>query len=206
MPPEYESKDYWHARFQHETAFEWLVPSAEFVKFLEPLLSNLPPAANILHLGCGTSDLHTILRQRGYRNISNMDYEPLAIQRSREIEKRVFGDVLMNYVVADATNFELKDIKFDLVIDKSTTDAIACGSSSVLSVTKAVRRCLTDNGMWISLSFSPYRYDLEGIPFAVRLISEVPVPKAKPYDPDLFYYCYLLQPLSATRTSGCSRS
>lgn len=205
MPPEYESKEYWHARFERETSFEWLVPSTEFIKFIEPFLSRLPPTANILHLGCGTSDVHSILRQRGYRNITNMDYEPLAIQRSRQIEKRAHGDVVMSYVVADATDFDLGDAKFDLVIDKSTTDAIACGSSPVVSVTKAVRHCLKDDGMWISLSFSSYRYELEGIPFAVQLISKVPVPKAKPYDPDMFYYLYLLRPSSALGASESLR-
>lgn len=210
MPPEYDSKEYWHARFGKETAFEWLVPSAEFVKVLEPLLPDPQTAAppKILHVGCGTSDLHTLLRQRGYRDITNMDYEPLAIQRSREIEERIFGDVEMNYVVADATDFDLgDDVKFDLVIDKSTTDAIACnGSSPVISMTNAIRRCLRDDGMWISLSFSAYRYDCEGavseIPFSIELVSKIPTPKTKPHDPDIFYYCYLLRPLNVEKNGS----
>ncbi|KAM7202213.1 S-adenosyl-L-methionine-dependent methyltransferase [Rhypophila sp. PSN 637] len=197
MPPEYQSKDYWHARFGHETSFEWLVPSADFLQILDPFLARLPTTAKILQLGCGTSDIHCRLRQRGYQHITNMDYEPLAIGRSRDIENRVFGDSVMSYVVADATDFDLGETKFDLVIDKSTADAVACtGSPPVISMSKAVKRCLAEDGIWLSLSFSAYRYDHDGMPFSVQVINKIPTPKMKETDPDIFHYCYLLRPIT----------
>ncbi|KAM7211983.1 hypothetical protein V8F06_012653 [Rhypophila decipiens] len=187
MPPEYQSKDYWHARFGHETSFEWLVPSADFLQILDPFLAQLPTTARILQLGCGTSDIHCLLRQRGYQHITNMDYEPLAIGRSRDIERKMFGDSVMSYVT-----------RFDLVIDKYTADAVACtGSAPVISMTKAVKRCLAEDGMWFSLSFSAYRYDHGGMPFSVQVINKIQTPKVKETDPDIFHYCYLLRPMQS---------
>jgi len=127
--------------------------------------------------------------------VINLDYEPLAIERSRQKEKDLFGDVRMSYVVADATELHPNDMESALVIDKGTADAIACsGGEAVISLAKAVQSCLTEGGRWISLSFSSLRYDLEYMPLEVEVISKIPTPKRKETDPDIYHYCYLLQP------------
>ncbi|CAG9946773.1 unnamed protein product [Clonostachys rosea f. rosea IK726] len=164
MATDYEKQSYWHDRFASETSFEWLVTSKH----------------HILHLGSGTSDLHNHFRSRGLLNVTNLDFEPLAAERGRDLEQNAFGDVRMNYVVADATRLVDEPImigshggaagkeeqivtpaKFDLVVDKSTADAVAF---------------------------------LE-LPFHVEVMAKVPTRKVKPTDPDIYHWCFILRPM-----------
>ncbi|GAW18385.1 hypothetical protein ANO14919_078600 [Xylariales sp. No.14919] len=197
MPADFEKQSYWHDRFASETAFEWLAPSATFVSFLEPYLS-VSGDQRILNLGSGTSDLHVHLREKGSEDVTNVDYEPLALGRGREIEKRLCGDVRTKYAVADVTRLRADlpaPSAFDLVLDKSTVDAVSCGGEAAfLAMARGVRQCLAPGGLWISLSYSAARFDLEELPFDVHVIGKVPTPKAKVTDPDVYYWCYLLRP------------
>lgn len=194
MPSDFESQSYWHDRFTAETAFEWLTDSSTFTQTLEPLLDQLERSARILHLGSGTSDLHNHIRARGFRDVTNVDYEPLALKRGQELELSAFGDIIMRYVVADATQLHL-DEKYDLVIDKSTTDAVACGSEdAVLRMAQGVRKHLAPGGCWVSLSYSTSRFDIEELPFSVDPIATIPIPKQRETDPDIYHWCYLLRP------------
>lgn len=102
MPPDFEKQSYWHERFASETCFEWLVPSSTFMPLIAPYLS-ASASQRILNLGSGTSDLHTHFRARGYHDVTNVDNEPRALERGREIEERVFGNARTHYAVADVT-------------------------------------------------------------------------------------------------------
>lgn len=195
---DFEKKSYWHERFSHEDAFEWLVPSADFLAVIDPLLPKPPESARILQLGFGTSDLHTHLRRRGYEDVTNVDYEPLAVKHGKGCEERVFGDVRMKYVVADVTRLE-EDGVYDLVIDKSTVDAVSCGGGEAFHLmAEGVRRSLKPGGVWISLSLSALRFSAADLPFEVSVIHRFPTPKLKPQDPDIFNFCYLLRPRTAS--------
>ncbi|KAK4442923.1 hypothetical protein QBC34DRAFT_222682 [Podospora aff. communis PSN243] len=192
-PLAFESKAYWHARFSSETSFEWLVPSDVFMSILEPHLQSLTPDSAILQLGFGTSDVHVHLRRRGFTNITNIDYEPLAVKAGEEAEKQAFGDVQTTYLVADALELDLGE-KYALVIDKSTADAVACGGEAALvAMAQGVERHLSEQGLWISLSYSAFRFDDPGLPLEVSLFCKVPTPKQRATDPDVFHYCYALR-------------
>ncbi|KAI0872499.1 S-adenosyl-L-methionine-dependent methyltransferase [Hypoxylon argillaceum] len=194
MAADFEKQSYWHDRFATETAFEWLVPSETFMPFLTPYLY-ATETQRILHLGPGTSDLHTHLRARGHANVTNADYEPLALTRGRALEEAAFGDVRMSYAVADVTKLDADLGTFDLVVDKSTADAVSCGGdAAVLAMARCVRACLAPDGVWVSLSYSATRFELEELPFEVRVVGRILTPKAKVTDPDVFYWCYLLRP------------
>ncbi|KAI8192046.1 Nitrosoguanidine resistance protein SNG1 [Colletotrichum sp. SAR 10_86] len=194
MPADFDKQSYWGERFASEVTFEWLTQSATFMSIVDPYLAKLEDAAPILQLGFGTSDLQNHFRQRGFQNVTNVDFEPRAIDRGRMLEKQVFGDVKMRYQVADVTQLQLPD-KYDLIVDKSTVDAVSCGGiEPFLRMAEGVRRHLTDEGFWISLSYSFCRFDVEGLPFDVEVIAKIPTPKLKPHDPDVFHYCYLLKP------------
>ncbi|KAK3693302.1 S-adenosyl-L-methionine-dependent methyltransferase [Podospora appendiculata] len=194
MAVDFDKQSYWHKRFSTEASFEWLVPSAEFMPLLDPYLAQLPSSAPILHLGIGTSDLHTHIRKRGFENLTNIDYEPLAIDRGCQLEQDAFGNVRMKYLVADATQLDLGSTKYDLVVDKGTADAIACGGDeAVAAMTRGVAECLAEGGVWVSLSYSAWRYEIPGLPFDVDVASRIPLPKARETDPDLYHYCYLLR-------------
>ncbi|KAJ4286621.1 hypothetical protein N0V88_007910 [Collariella sp. IMI 366227] len=189
MPADFENQSYWHDRFMSETSFEWLASSPAFLKVLAPRLQQLPSSARILHLGSGTSDLHNQLRHRGFLDVTNVDYEPLALDRGRELERNEFGNSRMKYCVADVTRLDLKEGAYHLAIDKSTADAIACGGlEAVVSMAKAIHRHLADDGVWVSLSYSSSRFDDARVQslFEVEVVDKVPTPKAKPRngDPD----------------------
>ncbi|KAK4041881.1 S-adenosyl-L-methionine-dependent methyltransferase [Parachaetomium inaequale] len=194
MPAAFEKQSYWHDRFASETSFEWLTSSAAFMDVLTPYLQHIPNSAQILHLGSGTSDLQNHLRRWGFLNVTNIDYEPLALERGQQLESNQFGDVRTKYLVVDATRLELEE-KFQVAIDKSTADAIACGEEdAVSSMAKGIWRCLDDDGFWFSLSYSAWRFEHVQDLFEVEVISKVPTPRQKPTDPDIFHYCYLLRP------------
>lgn len=222
MPADFDKQEYWHDRFAKETRFEWLATSDEFMRILEadtdfskllqrgsalsssPSPSSSPP--RILHIGFGTSDLQNHLRAAGLGNVLNVDYEPLAVEHGRSHEKGRFGDVRMGYAVADATRLDAdlgraaaaaaadtQDQKFDLIIDKSTVDAVSCGGEeALLRMCRAVRRCLAPGGFWISLSYSASRFDIEGLPFRCEVIARIPTMKFRETDPDVFHHCYKL--------------
>ncbi|GFP54171.1 hypothetical protein ACSS6W_001841 [Trichoderma asperelloides] len=202
MPVPFDKQAYWHDRFSTETSFEWLLGSAEFMSIIKPILTSLEPSsARILHIGSGTSDLQNYFRHLGFLDVTNVDYEPLAADRGRELEKQAFGDVKMKYAMADATQLHLSDdsgdqgCKFDLVVDKSTVDAISCGGEDqVLQMASCIEEHLAPGAVWISLSYSASRFDIEGLPFDVQVLAKVPTPKIKATDPDIFHWCYLLRP------------
>lgn len=206
MPADFDKREYWHQRFANEDSFEWLVPSEVFIRILEPHLRNLDPShSRILQLGFGTSDLQNHLRARGFRHVLNVDYEPLAIERGRRLEKQTFGDVQMRYVVADATHLQeqvlgksevdMEGYKYDLVLDKSTVDAVSCGGDEALCrMAHGVRQVLSERGVWISMSYSSGRFDIHGLPFDVEVVARIPTPKSRDTDPDIYHYCYLLRP------------
>ncbi|KAF4997188.1 hypothetical protein FGRMN_4083 [Fusarium graminum] len=195
MVADFEKQSYWHQRFSTEKAFEWLLPSVDFMPLIQPVLGRLDPdAARILHIGFGTSDLQNHFRSRGFRNVLNVDYEPLAVERGQALERQAFGDVQMRYHVQDATQLDLGE-KFDLIIDKSTVDAISCGGETALRrMIAGIKDCLTDGGVWISLSFSEFRFDLDDLPFDVQILDKVLTAKMRPSDPDIYHWCYLLRP------------
>ncbi|KAI1390708.1 uncharacterized protein F4822DRAFT_441991 [Hypoxylon trugodes] len=202
MPADFEKQSYWHERFVSETSFEWLASSEEFMSIIKPYLPALthhhdnPP--KILQLGSGTSDLQNYFRSTGYLDVTNIDYEPLAIERGRQLEEAVFGDVKMKYVVADTTQLGRglsHNQSFDMVVDKSTVDAVSCGGQeALLRMASGVRRNLAEGGAWISLSYSSSRFDVDQLPFDVEVIAKIPTPKLKETDPDVYHHCYLLRP------------
>lgn len=229
MPTDFDKQSYWDDRFTTETSFEWLIPSPLFVSILEPLLPGLDlhPGTStkarikILHIGFGTSDLQTHLRARGFTEVVNIDFSPLAIEHGRALEKRVFGDVVMRYAVMDATRLgesseallednndeedEEEVGKFDLVVDKSTVDAVSCGGEEELvKMAKGVKRVLKrrrrgggrEGGVWISLSYSERRFEVDRVRglFDVEVLERIPTVKRRETDPDVFYWCYLLRP------------
>ncbi|KAL2125594.1 hypothetical protein VTJ04DRAFT_1959 [Mycothermus thermophilus] len=225
MPTDFEKPEYWQNRFAKETSFEWLFPSSTVIEIIAPYLdalvnsgtSSSSPTPRILHLGSGTSDLHNHLRSRGFERVTNVDYAPLALERGREHERARFGDVKMRYCVADVTNLkvELADEEeaagnagagyYDVVLDKCTADAVACGGDDALrAMAKNVSRWLRrgaagreEDGFWISVSYSSSRFEDIRDLFDVEVIHKIPTAKAKPTDPDVFHYCYLLKPKRA---------
>ncbi|KAK4202884.1 hypothetical protein QBC40DRAFT_251581 [Triangularia verruculosa] len=206
MPADFEKVEYWHKRFTTERSFEWLTSSSAFFAILEPLLTPLPPSSTVLHLGSGTSDLHVYFRRHcSQLQTINMDYEPLALERGKEMEMREFGDVKMGYQVQDVTMpFELGPEqmgKVRMVIDKSTVDAVSCGGDeSVIKMAERIHETLDkEEGVWVTLSFSDSRFEMDSKRvqelFDVSVLTKVATgPKRLESDPDIWHWCWLLRP------------
>ncbi|KAF4125389.1 Methyltransferase domain [Geosmithia morbida] len=196
---DYDQQSYWRRRFETETSFEWLMPSDGFMNLMQPHISHLDASSRILHLGFGTSDLQNHFRARGLVDVTNVDYEPLAVERGRDLERQRFGDVRMRYAVGDVTQLGAGNPgeygSYDLVVDKSTSDAVACaGEIPLRRMADAIRGRLAPGGIWIALSFSQDRFTIPNLPFHVDIIARVPTPKRLPNDPDIYHWCYLLRP------------
>lgn len=197
---DFDKQSYWHARFAKESSFEWLTSSDIFMSLLEPHITHIKPSSPVLNIGSGTSDLHNHLRARGITNVTNLDYEPLAAQRGAQLEEQAFGEARMAYVVADATKLRDPSVRehhgrYHLVVDKGTSDAIACGGDeAILAMARGIRQCLAQGGVWVALSYSTHRFDVHDLPFNVTVIAKVPTSKLRPTDPDIYHWCYLLSP------------
>lgn len=142
--------EYWDKRFAREEQFDWL---ADFT-VLEPWLRNAiveRPGHNespqILHIGCGSSALSTQLRElvRSPKQIHNVDYSSVVIEqnRQREIELLDYSDAPIEssrwstldlLSASQILGFGASDEKYDVIIDKSTSDAISCADDVTVNV------------------------------------------------------------------------
>ncbi|CAJ1341778.1 unnamed protein product, partial [Effrenium voratum] len=152
-------KDYWDKRYQNEvgSTYDWLGGYEKFREFIEQATKDLPDgphSARILDLGCGNARLAEDMYDEGFRNITALDISDVAIEsmRSRNAEKRPG----IEWVVGDAFNLEFEDGSFDLVIDKSTTDAVSCDKDHIHeNLTKMygeAQRVLKDGGTFLVFS------------------------------------------------------
>ncbi|KIJ41956.1 hypothetical protein M422DRAFT_31569, partial [Sphaerobolus stellatus SS14] len=208
---DFSSRSYWENRFTTETSFEWLQPSSSIIPAVEmEILKKDIPSPAILHLGCGTSDLSNHLRkllsrlnrplQRDPRMesvILNVDFAAGAIETSRQHERAEFGDEQMRWAVLDTLDrkaFEQCCLDncprlFDVLVEKSYSDALACGEeiplqsstinpdplpdvsvetqsaiqSTVMTPEAASAIYLASvtkaGGLWIAVSYSSERFD-----------------------------------------------
>lgn len=139
-PPSFSCASYWDERFQKQTtAFDWLLPASCFDKELEDFQAqDATSSQQVFHIGSGTSMLSFHLKEllgSGYQ-IHNVDFshEAVAWGKSKEVEldSRSEGSLPMQWsqvsllslpsVLAVATAQSI-----GLIVDKSTSDAIACG-------------------------------------------------------------------------------
>jgi ubiquinone/menaquinone biosynthesis C-methylase UbiE len=149
---EFDQKDYWDGRFQVEEHFEWLETDEVVVDWIRPCMH---AESVVLHMGCGTSTLGVTLNALGAR-VVNADYSPVVIEK----QHRRYPEC--EWVVMDALNMDAGwEGVFDVVVEKSCMDAIACGDddqgSRQLQLGDQVARVLTQDGVWIVLSYSKER-------------------------------------------------
>jgi hypothetical protein len=147
MPPSYGSQEYWNNRFTSETEpFEWLEAPDTLDPFLRDALGNSKdPEPKLLHIGCGTSMLSHHLRTlvKKLDQLHHVDYSNVAIELGRKREHELddnhrFED---SHTSGDSTSMlwdviDLLDHKsvlrvckpgsYSVVVDKSTSDCIAC--------------------------------------------------------------------------------
>lgn len=156
MPPNYHLESFWEDRFQHESQFEWLGDGAETI--LPHIRASLRTGAphshplRILHIGAGTSSLSRIILEKSKEEfinesrelfVVNTDFSETAVRRGNtasaddERETWVKVDALKWNEVRALVNregSEYSDLRFTIVVDKSTSDAIACGEDACFTL------------------------------------------------------------------------
>ncbi|KAM3142179.1 hypothetical protein pb186bvf_005602 [Paramecium bursaria] len=159
--PNYGEKSYWDLRYslQDDELFDWL----EDYNSLKPILMQiLKPEHQIMNLGCGNSELSEKLYEDGFTKITNIDISDRVIEKMKNRNRQTD----MSFQVMDAMNMTFANNTFDIIIDKSTIDAILCGENAFLNVAKMlfeglqfnfmfkiVQRVLVDGGIYIAITY-----------------------------------------------------
>ncbi|KAI8995037.1 hypothetical protein BDB01DRAFT_831971 [Pilobolus umbonatus] len=204
----FNEKEYWTSRFEKESHFEWLL-NWEDIK--EHIIAYLSKEAPILHLGCGNSTLAFDMWNSDYKYIVNVDYADNVIETMKQVTLQKQNEFHNDYsgilwYVGDCLHSLSSYLPMDqypVIIDKSLTDAIACGdddqqttirrlSNEVLSVTQL-------GGVWISITFSSERHYVwnDHADYKWELTESVPVPvnqnENNPYAPTIYYHIHILK-------------
>jgi ubiquinone/menaquinone biosynthesis C-methylase UbiE len=86
-----------------------------------------------LNIGCGNGEIQDLLYEAGYHKIFNNDISSVVIEQMSKIKQsKKFEEMV--YEVMDACSMTYADQMFDLVLDKSTIDALLCSETPVISV------------------------------------------------------------------------
>lgn len=151
--PNYGEIKYWNKRYlkQSNMTFDWL----EDFNSLRPLLTKyISTEDRILMLGCGNSKLSEDMYDQGYKNIVNIDISGVVIDFMKKRTKETRP--LMIWKEMDALDLQFLEDSFDVVLDKSTLDAILCGEMSFINsaiMLKEVQRVLKIDGLYLAISY-----------------------------------------------------
>lgn len=152
----YGSPQYWENAFQQKKygdLFDWYLgfhsDTEQNKTFGSLLMDHIKPEHNILHGGCGNSNITFFLYDKGYRNITNIDVSASAIEHMRE---SYISQYPMKWVHMDATNMEFEEDTFDVVFEKGLFDAAGSGDNALLFLEEA-KRVLKPSGFLISVAF-----------------------------------------------------
>ena len=151
--PNYGDKSYWIERYdeQNGTTFDWL----EDYESVKPILKNLEISkeCRILNVGCGNSEFSEKMYDEGFTHNYNIDICKNVIDFMRERNKDKKG---LHFDVMDVCEMAYKDETFDLIVDKSTIDALLCGDHSfsiVAKMLKEISRVLKTGGYYLIISY-----------------------------------------------------
>ena len=159
--PNYGEKKYWEERYdsQKGKTFDWL----EDYDSLKSIIKNMgiKKDAVILNVGCGNSEFSEKMYDDGFKNNFNIDICQNVINYMKERNKDKEGLIYKEMDVRDMKDFQNET--FDLVIDKSTIDALLCGNQAFINValmTKEISRILKTGGIYFVISYGRPEYRL----------------------------------------------
>ncbi|KAE8371187.1 hypothetical protein BDV26DRAFT_276612, partial [Aspergillus bertholletiae] len=149
--PDYDDPTFWDRKFATgQDVGEWLNPGDHLVQVVLFELDNQPSvqarSPRVLHLGPGISKLGTKLRQafvdRDWKGsgIVNVDFSSEAVRLGQEVESKQVPSHAMHWLHADLRSWSDMSAlapfaPFDIILDKSTSDAIATSPSATFSST-----------------------------------------------------------------------
>lgn len=130
---EYAKKEFWDDRFREsKQEFDWYA-NWDQKTLRDPIMARFPTpeSAACLQIGCGNAKLSAQMYDSGFKNMLNVDISEVVIEQMKE--KYSESHPGMTWEVKDATALDLPDAGYDLVIDKGTFDALACGEDKAPS-------------------------------------------------------------------------
>ena len=176
---DFSSAEYWASRFTTETSFEWLLPSSQIIAFV---IENIQPdlesrkAIKCLHIGCGTSDLgkelEDALKEKLRSIVSDVevdvqvidsDYVAESIQPSPNASLESRQILPLDCLNLSDLMHKSPEQGWDLIIDKSTADAISCGPiidciEPLQILLRNLAKVTKKGTRWISISYSATRF------------------------------------------------
>lgn len=151
--PNYGDKTYWEERYEEQsgTTFDWL----EDYESIKPIIEELgiTKESRILNVGCGNSEFSEKMFDDGFTHNYNIDICQNVIDYMKERNKGKKG---LHFEVMDVCDMKYKEETFDLIVDKSTIDALLCGDHSfmiVAKMTKEISRVLKTGGVYLIISY-----------------------------------------------------
>lgn len=167
----YKRQEYWDERFDGEEKYDWLVTYAD-VKGL--LAQHIPSHdSHILMVGCGNSTFSEDMYNAGYKNITNIDFSGVVIDKMAEQHadkpemKWLTRDMLkLHHEPGTGADAGFPADSFDVVLDKAAMDALMCDEGDVWNperhVVTGVHRMCTGirhvlrptTGTFIQISFA----------------------------------------------------
>ncbi|KAI8074269.1 uncharacterized protein B0P05DRAFT_156122 [Gilbertella persicaria] len=200
----FHQKAYWESRFEREKHFEWLLTWDDVKPIIEPFIQE---QQDILHLGCGNSELAFQIVDSGYTNtIVNVDYAENVIEHMKTVTQQRENPAYagISWISGDCLNHLqscLPQPEYAVLIDKSLVDTIACGDDDhqtrVKTLAKEMLSVAKPGAVWFSISFSGEReFLIDDASNAYwkterKLPVEVNQPNDKPGAPAIYYYVYM---------------
>ena len=149
----YSRVEYWDERYSKDADyFEWYQTYQEMRPFLQELLSSYTDPT-ILHIGCGTSKFTEELLQEGYRNITNIDYSEVCIEKMKE---KIGERNSIIFKKMDVREMSFESASFDFALDKGTLDSILCVETPhdhVVMALNQISRVLRPGGTYFYISY-----------------------------------------------------
>lgn len=160
----YAAKEYWDQVYsdgQYGESFDWFgawdAPSEDGRSLAELVRPVLPKDSRILILGCGNSNMSTLMYHEGWENIVNVDISPPVIE---QMQKKHAHLEKMTWKAMDASQMEFPSGHFDAIVEKGMFDALFTGTGSkVQPVIAEARRVLKSGGKVLSMSFDSDRIE-----------------------------------------------
>ena len=151
--PNYGDQKYWEDRYEEQngTTFDWL----EDYESVKPIIDNLgiKKESRILNVGCGNTEFSDKMYDAGCTHNYHLDICKNVIDFMKSRNKERKG---LHFDVMDVCEMAYKDETFDLIIDKSTIDALLCGDHSFMIVAKMLKeisRVLKTGGYYVIISY-----------------------------------------------------
>ena len=168
--PSFASREYWDERFSNDSSpFDWLLPATALRSVAEEWVdSSALRKAEILHIGCGTSDSSVLTGLVDSPDqVHNVDYSTAAVEAARKREQEAHSDATedepldaevwkhdsvqltpppqyMRWSCLDLLSLDStlslveqqseRGRTLDIILDKSTSDSIACGTDRRLQL------------------------------------------------------------------------